>query len=243
MGSHLTTALHVRTENMESVQRGKDEKKKRKQKSLPLLRMMQKSILRQKSREEVKSSDDATESTKNTQSVDACCENEKFVSWVEKVSSFEQTSRDLSRQSSITSINSFSNHTDSRSLPSSRYSSSYTSWTKPFVGHMISDSFAPQSDIFDDVHNSYAVEFKEFDEYKKLRRRSSADTYKDINDIEDFEFDDFDDCVIAMNEKEDDKTTTDDEVRSKSKDKRLSGVMTSPDMAYGSMNGSEDEEY
>ena len=205
--------------------------------------MMQKSILRQKSREEVKSTDDATESTKNTQSIDACCENEKSVSWAEKVSSFEQMSRDLSRQSSITSINSFSNQTDSRSLPSSRYSSSYTSWTKPFVGHMISDSFAPQSDIFDDVDNSYAVEFKAFDEYKKLRRRSSADTYKDISDIEDFEFDDFDDCVIAMNEKDDDQTNTDDKVRSKSKDKRLSGVMTSPDMAYGSMNGSEDEEY
>ena len=86
-------------------------------------------------------------------------------------------------------MNSFSNQTESRSLPSSRYSSSYTSWTKPFVGHMVSDSFAPQSDIFDDVDNSYAVELEAFDEYKKLRRRSSADTYKDISDIEDFEFD------------------------------------------------------
>merc|ERR1711915_1118485 len=224
----------------ESVRREKEEKKKRKKKSLPLLRMMQKSILRQKSREEVKSTDDAKESTKNTQSIDACCENEKSVSWAEKVSSFEQMSRDLSRQSSETSINSFSNQTESRSLPSSRYSSSYTSWTQPFVGHMVSDSFAPQSDIFDDVDNSYAVEFNAFDEYKKLRRRSSADTYKDISDIEDFEFDD---CVIAMNEKDDDQTNTDDKVRSKSKDKRLSGVMTSPDMAYGSTNGSEDEEY
>ena len=205
--------------------------------------MMQKSILRQKSREEIKSTDDATETPKITQPLDACSENEKSVSWVEKVSSFEQMSRDLSRQSSITSMNSFSNQTESRSLPSSRYSSSYTSWTKPFVGHMVSDSFAPQSDIFDDVDNSYAVEFEAFDEYKKLRRRSSADTYKDISDIEDFECDDFDDCVIAINEKDDDKTNTDDEVRSKSKDKRLSGVMTSPDMAYGSMNGSEDEEY
>ena len=34
------------------------------------------------------------------------------------------------------------------------------------------------------------IEFEAFDEYKKLRRRSSADTYKDISDIEDFECDD-----------------------------------------------------
>jgi len=74
---------------------------------------------------------------------------------------------------------------------------------------------------------------------RRVRRASSADTSKDIDDIEDFELDVFDECDLPP---EDDIVFTVYEDSEERKDKRLSGVMSSPDLAYGSMNGSFDHQ-
>ena len=74
---------------------------------------------------------------------------------------------------------------------------------------------------------------------KKGRRDSSADTSKDIDDIDDFELDGFVDCDLPH---EDDIVFTVYESVVEGKDKRLSGIMSSPDLAYGSMNGSLDHQ-
>ena len=67
---------------------------------------------------------------------------------------------------------------------------------------------------------------------KKFRRESSANTSKDIDDIDDFEFDD---CDLPY---EDDEVFT--EAIEEEKHSRLSRIMSSPDLAYGSMNLSLD---
>merc|ERR1711915_977462 len=254
MGSYLGTAEHLRTsmDRMESEKRGKCDERKMQNKYSPLLIMVQKSILRQKSKEGVK----------NEERIGACnadhdvskrlessskglrippvsgAEGEKCVSWVDTVSHFERGSSDKSELSSLSP-------STSRNIAASRYSSSsYTSWTRPVAAHLLSDSFVPDSDIFDndageDVGNREHCVLAA--EYNRLRRRSSADTYKDIDDIEDFEFDDFDDLNVEINDKDEGMATTNSEFKIKERDKRLSGVMSSPDMAYESMNGSEDE--
>ena len=71
------------------------------------------------------------------------------------------------------------------------------------------------------------------------RRDSSADTCKDIDDIEDLELDEDDDeedetCKFNENEEVIDITNCDSDGM---KDKRLSGFMSSPDLAYCSMDG------
>ena len=74
---------------------------------------------------------------------------------------------------------------------------------------------------------------------KNQRRKSSPDTCKDIDDIEDFELDAFNECDVTD---DDDRVFPIDEPFKEGKDKRLSGVMSSPDMAYGSMNESFDRQ-
>jgi len=146
--------------------------------------------------------------------------SEKCASWMDKVTK-------LRRMSSFTSQLSPS-ELDSR--PSwSKFSSSYTSWTRPVAGHQNSDSYWPDSDILDMDDDDMDVALSEVHH----RRKSSADTCKDIEDIEDFELDGLDSCDTDENE----VFTVE-----KGKDKRLSGVMSSPDMAYGSMNGSFDQQ-
>ena len=72
---------------------------------------------------------------------------------------------------------------------------------------------------------------------KNQRRKSSPDTCKDIDDIEDFELDEFNDCDFTD---KDDIVLTADEPMKEGKDKRLSPVLSSPDMVYGSMHGDLD---
>ena len=74
---------------------------------------------------------------------------------------------------------------------------------------------------------------------KNIRRDSSADTCKDIEDIEDFELNGFDDCELHH---DDDIVFTVYEGIEEGKDKRHSGVMSSPNLAYGSINGSLDHQ-
>ena len=120
------------------------------------------------------------------------------------------------------------------------FSSSYTSWTRPFAGQNVSDSYCPASSILDNDDND-DIEQEEDGAHneRKQRRKSSADTCKDIDDIEDFELDAFNECDITD---EDDIAFSVDEPIKEGKDKRLSGVMSSPDMAYGSMNESFDHQ-
>ena len=77
--------------------------------------------------------------------------------------------------------------------------------------------------------------------YRSHRRRdSSADTSKDIEDIEDLELDDNDDKFSDKNDIEDGR---DDDYENtdifscdiETRDKRLHGLMSSPDLAYCSM--------
>ena len=82
---------------------------------------------------------------------------------------------------------------------------------------------------------------RELSLYRSHRRRdSSADTSKDIEDIEDLELDDNDDKFSDKNDIEDGR---DDDYEStdifscdiETRDKRLHGLMSSPDLAYCSM--------
>ena len=123
------------------------------------------------------------------------------------------------------------------------FSSSYTSWTRPFAGKNVSDSYCPASSILDndDNEDNDVIDQEEEGAHndRKQRRKSSADTCKDIDDIEDFELDAFNECDVTD---EDDIVFPVDEPIKEQKDKRLSAVMSSPDMAYGSMNGSFDHQ-
>eukprot|EP00092_Neocalanus_flemingeri_P008225 GFUD01008868.1.p1 GENE.GFUD01008868.1~~GFUD01008868.1.p1 ORF type:complete len:352 (-),score=105.08 GFUD01008868.1:186-1088(-) len=175
----------------------------------------------------------------------------------EKCSFWINTVSNLSRRSSCCLSRGLSCPSDQSRQPSlSTFSSSYTSWTKPIAGHKISDSCIPASSILDkdDPDDKYDVQQSEDLDVclrersrrklrriysKNARRASSADTSKDIDDIEDFELDVFDDCDLPH---EDDIVFTVNEVSEEGKDKRLSGVMSSPDLAYGSMNGSFDHQ-
>ena len=58
-----------------------------------------------------------------------------------------------------------------------------------------------------------------------------------IDDIEDFELDEFNDCDITD---KDDIVFTANEPMKEGKDKRLSAVLSSTDMAHGSMHGDLD---
>ena len=110
--------------------------------------------------------------------------SEKCFSWLDKVAA-------LGRMSNCSSH--MSPSTLDRRPSLSRYSSSYTSWTRPVVGQENTDSCDPASNILDNDDN------EEVDvalDLSKHRRKSSADTCKDIEDIEDFEFD-FSDCDIT----------------------------------------------
>merc|ERR1719154_852525 len=159
----------------------------------------------------------------------------------EKSSFWINTISNMSRRSSCLSS----------SRPSaSSFSSSYTSWAKPIVGHKISDSCVPASSILDQDEQGIESDGRLVDVgedkeertgrrmfrmgSKRLRRASSADTSKDIDDIDDFELDVFDECDLPP---EDDIVFTVEEDSEERKDKRLSGVMSSPNLAYGSMNG------
>ena len=104
------------------------------------------------------------------------------------------------------------------------------------MGKQNSDSYWPDSDILDNDDSGDNVDGAHVD--VENRRKSSADTCKDIDDIEDFELDAFTDCDIT----DDDEVFEVDDPTEKGKDKRLSGVMSSPDMAYGSMNTSFDQQ-
>ena len=133
----------------------------------------------------------------------------KTDSWMDKVTALRGLSSCISQLSS--------SDLDRRpSLPlssMSRYSTSYTSWTRPLAGHDNTDSCGPGSDILDEDNN---------DENEALynvsihRRKSSADTYKDIDDIEDLEYDDLSDFDFID---EDDKVFVVEEVIEEGKDK------------------------
>jgi len=120
----------------------------------------------------------------------------KSDSWMDKVTALRRLSSCISQPSP-----SDLDRRPSLSISSmSRYTTSYTSWTRPLAGQDNTDSFEQCSDILDDVH------FDEIEAPHNVsihRRKSSADTYKDIDDIEDFELDDFieeDDKVFIVEE-------------------------------------------
>ena len=71
--------------------------------------------------------------------------------------------------------------------------------------------------------------------FKQFRRASSCDTSNDIDDIEDFEVDGFDDLDLPL---EDNIPVEIYESVEEGEDKSIEGVMTSPDLAYGSLEGS-----
>jgi len=133
----------------------------------------------------------------------------KSGSWMDKVTALRDLSDCISQQSP--------SELDRRpSLPMSsmsRYSTSYTSWTRPLVGQDNTDSFGPCSDILDDDNTEENVAPHDV---SKHRRKSSADTYKDIDDIEDFEFDNLSDCDFMD---EDDKVFVVDGLIEEGKDK------------------------
>jgi hypothetical protein len=168
--------------------------------------------------------------------------SEKSASWIGKVTNLHQMSVCLSRGPSFSS--------DLSRRPSlSSLSSSYTSWTRPFAKQHVSDSNCPASSILDNDDNDDIDDNDDKDDIDleenvlqndiHQRRKSSSDTCNDIDDIEDFEFDDLNDCDIAD---EDDRVFIDDEPMKEGDNKRLSGVMSSPDLAYGSMDGSFDHQ-
>jgi len=187
--------------------------------------------------------------------------SEKCSIWTKTVSDFGRNlssqsrrlsaSSDISRRPSLSSDN-------SRRPSNSSFSSSYTSWTKPIAGQKISDSFCPASSILDKDDQNYSClersgvgihedldscdrsrrKLKRMGS-KRLRRNSSADTSKDIEDIDDFELDVLDEGGLTNDEEIVFTVYKDIE---DVKDKRLSGTMSSPDLAYGSMNGSFDNQ-
>jgi len=150
----------------------------------------------------------------------------------------------------------------------SLFSTSYTSWTKPEVGHRISDSCVPNSSILD-ISLPVSIRSRSLRRSKKtsrmLKRDSSSDTSKDIDDIEDFEFDGGLDELLHDDEDEltetkrsstlmesPDLLMSPDPIMSQDLMMSQDLVMTpdllmsrdlvlSPDLAYGSMNPSGDE--
>ena len=70
---------------------------------------------------------------------------------------------------------------------------------------------------------------------KQFRRASSCDTSIGIDDIEDFEVDGFEDLDLPL---ENDIVVETFEYVEDGGDKRINGVMTSPDLAYGSLEES-----
>jgi len=116
--------------------------------------------------------------------------SEKYTgSWVDKVTTLRRLSSCLSQPSEL-------DRRPSLSMSSlSRFSSSYTSWTRPLAGQDNTDSLIPCSDILEDEDNMNDAMNISL-EVSKYRRKSSADTYKDIDDIEDFELDDVCDCFF-----------------------------------------------
>ena len=71
--------------------------------------------------------------------------------------------------------------------------------------------------------------------FKQFRRASSCDTSIGIDDIEDFEVDGFDDLDLPL---EDEIVVETFESVVEVGDKRINAVMTSPDLAYGSLEES-----
>ena len=165
--------------------------------------------------------------------------SEKSASWIGKVTNSWRMSGSLSRGPSFSSDL-------SRRQSLSKLSSSCTSWTKPFADKHVSDSYCPASSILDNDDND-DIDDKDVNNLDdnvlqndiNQRRKSSADTCNDIDDIEDFELDNLNDCDITD---EDDLVFEDDEPMKEGDNKRQSGVMSSPDMAYGSMDGSFDHQ-
>jgi hypothetical protein len=166
--------------------------------------------------------------------------SEKCESWIDKVSRLRRMSSGLSRGLCFSSPLSPSDLSSRPSL--SIFSSSYTSWTRPFAGQNVSDSYCPASSILDNDDNDDNDDIEQEEDgahnERKQRRKSSADTCKDIDDIEDFELDAFNESDVTD---EDDIVFPVDPIK-EGKDKRLSGVMSSPDMAYGSMHGDFDHQ-
>ena len=114
--------------------------------------------------------------------------NTESASWLDKV-----------RLSSGASQSQLSTSELDRRLSLSRYSSSYSSWTRPVAGQENTDSLGPASSILDreDCQDPNIAP-----DIFRHRRKSSADTCKDIDDIEDFELDAFTDSDFTD---EDDK--------------------------------------
>jgi len=125
----------------------------------------------------------------------------KSDSWMNKVTALRRLSSCISQPSP----SDFDRRPSLSMSSNSRYSTSYTSWTRPLAGQDNTDSFGPCSDILDDDN---ADENEAPHEVSLHRRKSSADTYKDIDEIEDFELDDLSDCDFIN---EDDKVFIVDE--------------------------------
>jgi len=232
--------MHIGRERETSWQGIMEELKMKRKKGHPLLLLIQRGsynsrkseFLRQKSKEgnhtaspkddsvskycEVKSCTSQLCSQVSPADIDCSCyesssptDSWKSGSWMGKVTALRELSGCISQLSP--------SEIDRRpSLPMSsisRYSTSYTSWTRPLAGQDNTDSLGPCSDILDDDNTEENVAPHDV---SKHRRKSSADTYKDIDDIEDFEFDDLSDCDFMD---EDDKVFVDDELIEEGKDK------------------------
>ena len=95
-----------------------------------------------------------------------------------------------------------------------------------------------QDDVFGSAHKSReGRKLRRLESKLSRRRDSSADTSKDIDDIEDLELDEEEveaetECVFL-----DSVEMAEVAVPSEAEDKRLRGFMTSPDLAYCSMDG------
>jgi len=242
-------------ETTSSKVRAEDKKRTRVKKPNPLLVLLQKGLysarrteyLRQKSAETVPDGSHVItcDDVSPVSSPDTC--------WVDTISGLNNrrpscgSSRCLSCNSESVDTCPIGSSVNTCHSTGSNWSSSWTSWTQPHCGgNKISmDSCQPNTSIFDndDVFNSShksreGRKLIRMDSKLFRRRDSSADTCKDIDDIEDLELDDDDEedetCQFIENEEDVDITNCDSDGI---KDKRLSGFMSSPDLAYCSMDG------
>jgi len=230
-----------------TIQKIDEKKKLRSKKPNPLLVLLQRGLyMRQKS---VESGTSDQMSPMSGPESPPC--------WVNTVSAFNR--RPSCGSSRCLSCNTESVITCGTCATGTTWSSSCTSWTQPIRGRRLSmDSCQPNTSIFDNddvFHSSHKSQAEIRHSGRELsfqslhrsnrRRDSSADTSKDIEDIEDLELDDNDDEYSDNDDNEDvdDVDDVDDESTDiftcdiETRDKRLHGLMSSPDLAYCSMEG------
>ena len=111
-----------------------------------------------------------------------------------------------------------------RPSASSDWSSSFTSWTRPLRGRNTDSSCQQRTSILDQEEEKGR---RSLASLECRTRDSSADTQRDIEDIEDFELDCEDEDVICDSGADAGQEETE----------RESGTVSSPDLAYCSMEG------